>query len=174
MIYIHEYICIYVYLLATSEKNIMSGTNSALKMLDELIGIVTKKFRKLHPYEILLSYSGVVNMVILEGKFNFNDLENAFKLARKEHPYLRMGIKDTEFIETYAKLKDIITVNVMSTKEINDSWKSNIIDCGDKMYDNEKSVIYFELYSNHENDYHALYAIINHAGIFVCVCVVNV
>ncbi|ETO12648.1 OB-fold nucleic acid binding domain containing protein, partial [Reticulomyxa filosa] len=45
--------------------------------------------RKLHPYEEKLSSSNIVTCIVLSGKLTKDDVINAYRLARIEHPYLR-------------------------------------------------------------------------------------
>lgn len=125
--------------------------------------------RELRFYELINSTSNVNFMLDFEcDNLKKEDIEKAFKLVKKRHPYFRMEIKQNkegkpEFVEN-PNLDANINLNHynITSKSDLDNWKPRLIQLGSNQ-NNANNLVSFELYS-FDNRFHRLYGSINHSG----------
>ena len=121
---------------------------------------------------MLASGMNVGVVVIFDAKISKCDMRDAFKLARQEHPFLRICIqtdKETQqkqWMDVDPGFIPIEFTQIADEKQMDDddSWKQNIINLTAEKRDNSKSMIYLTLSSNKNMNRHVLYSVISHSA----------
>lgn len=134
--------------------------------------------RNLAFYERDCSLANINLMIQIETPCLTKDLLNdAFKLLKTKHPYMRMKIVKNEgstdqmmnlkFVEQSEDEIKMTPIESFILENENDllSWNERLIKIGNGERKHDESVVYVELYSLKNSDIHQIYFCVNHAGI---------